>query len=405
VGWAVLALIDAAVLALVFIDGRRARKQRVSVERAPLGRLSIGRDNPVEITLRAGEAGAVVLLRDTPPFSEPEELLSIRLKAGATLQLHYTVRPHARGAYRWGEIHLRQLGPLGLGWDTWRAGTPQEVAVWPDLIGLRELSLRLAQQNVGALRQTRRFAMGTEFAEMREYTTADDPRLIDWKATARTGRPLVRVLEPEQEQTLVLLLDRGRLMTARVAGLLRFDWALNAALALAQTALGRGDKVGVAVFDRQIHTWIPPERGQAQMGRLLSQLAPIQPELLEPDYVGAVTFLGARQSRRALVVMLTDLIDLSASAELLVALGRLAPRTLPFAVTLRDPRLDALATGPDTGIDEAYTRAVALDLLAQRRVVLGRLQQKGVLTLDAPANRISDALIDRYLRLKARNLL
>jgi uncharacterized protein (DUF58 family) len=212
-------------------------------------------------------------------------------------------------------------------------------------------------------------------------------------------------LEPEQEQTLIILLDRGRLMTAQVQGLKRFDWGLNATLALALAGLHRGDKVGVGVFDREIVTWIPPERGNNQLPKLIDRLTPIQPTLLEPDYVGAVTRLVNQQSRRALVVLITDLVDVTASAELLGALGRLVPRYLPFCVTLRDPQVDAIAHAPSLTVADGYNRAVALDLLAQRQVAFAQLKQKGVLVLDAPANQISNQLVDRYLQLKARNQL
>jgi uncharacterized protein (DUF58 family) len=233
----------------------------------------------------------------------------------------------------------------------------------------------------------------------------DDPRFIDWKATARRGVPLVRVLEPEQEQTLIILLDRGRLMTSQVKGLARFDWGLNATLSLALAGLHRGDRVGVGVFDRQVHTWIPPERGQSHLNYLIERLTPIQPELLEPDYLGAVTTLVNQQTRRALVVIITDIVDRTASAELLAALGRLTPRYLPFCVTLRDPQVDKQAHTMTDDVPSTYARAVALDLLAQRQIAFTDLKQKGVLVLDAPANQITEELVDRYLQLKAKNLL
>jgi uncharacterized protein (DUF58 family) len=115
---------------------------------------------------------------------------------------------------------------------------------------------------------------------------------------------------------MIILLDRGRLMTAQVSGLKRFDWALNATLALALTGLNRGDHVGVGLFDKQIHTWILPERGQNQLNQLIDRLTPIQPVLLESDYVGAVTSVVQQQPRRALVVLITDIVDSTASAEL-----------------------------------------------------------------------------------------
>lgn len=188
-------------------------------------------------------------------------------------------------------------------------------------------------------------------------------------------------------------------------GLTRFDWGLNATLSLALAGLHRGDRVGVGVFDRKLHTWIPPERGQHQLPHLIERLTPIQPELWEPDYLGAVTQIISQQTRRALVVVITDVIDTTASAELLAALARLAPRYLPFCVTLRDPQVDRQAQALTLEVPSAYRRAVALDLLTQRQVAFAELRQRGVLVLDAPANQITDQLVDRYLQLKARNQL
>lgn len=402
-----LVLLDGVIIGLTIRDGLQAKQTRVKVERLPLGRLSIGRDNPVVLSVQTGTQPAEVLIRDGYPVEFPVSSASLKasLAAQTTEELTYTIRPQKRGEYAWGGIQVRQLGPWKLAWHDWSLPQPQKVLVYPDLIGLRALSVRLTLQSAGALRQARRMGTGTEFAELRDYATGDDPRFIDWKATARRSRPLVRVLEPEQEQTLLILLDRGRLMTAQVAGLTRFDWGLNATLALALAGLNRGDRVGVGVFDRQIHTWIPPERGQNHLSHLLDRLTPIQPELLEPDYLGAVTRLVHQQTRRALVVVITDLVDTTASAELLLALSRMAPRYLPFCVTLRDPQIDQQAHSLTADVPATFGRAVALDLLAQRQVAFATLKQRGVLVLDAPANQISEQLVDRYLQLKARSQL
>ncbi len=398
---------DAVVLGLTILDGLRVKPHRVDVQREPLERLSIGRENPVRLTVKSGDRSAHLQIRDDYPqtFQISQPFLSLSLPANTSETFSYTAFPAQRGEYDWGNIHVRQLGSWGLAWHQWTIPQRQTIAVYPDLIGLRSLSIRLTLQTTGNIRRARRLGMGTEFTELREYATGDDPRFIDWKATARRGRMLVRVLEPEQEQTLIVLLDRGRLMTAQVNGLARFDWGLNALLSLTLAGLHRGDRVGVGVFDRQLHTWIPPERGQTQLAKIIEQLTPIQPALLEPDYLGAVTTVATRQTRRALVVLITDVIDAIASAELLAAMGRLAPRHLPFCVTLRDPRIDQKATTPTSDIPNTYARAVALDLLSQRQLALATLKQKGVLILDAPANQISEELVDRYLQLKARNQL
>ena len=339
----------------------------------------------------------------------PQPTVTANINANQNQELTYTVYPNQRGEFAWGNIQVRQLGMWGLVWHDWQIPQSTQVKVYPDLVGLRSLTIRLTLQSSGSIRKTRQMGIGTEFAELRNYRSGDDLRFIDWKATARrsygnTG-PLVRVLEPEQEQTLLILLDRGRLMTAKVQGLQRFDWGLNTTLSLALAGLHRGDRVGVGVFDRQLHTWIPPERGQHHLNQLIDKLTPIQPELIESDYLGAVTHVVKQQTRRALVVIITDLVDITASSELLAALTRLAPRYLPFCVTLRDPQVDKLAHTFTEDATQSYIRAVALDLLAQRQLAFAQLKQKGVLVLDAPANQISEQLVDRYLQLKARNQL
>ena len=400
-------LFDVIVLGLAVWDGQRVKPNRVQVTRTPLQRLSIGRDNPVVLTVRSLNQTASILIKDYYPlkFKVSSSTLQATLEPNSTESLTYTIHPDSRGEFQWGDIQVRQLGQWGLAWHDWKIPASEKVAVYPDLIGLRSLSIRLALENTGTMRQIRRQGMGTEFAELREYGIGDDTRLIDWKATARRSRPLVRVLEPEKEQTLIILLDRGRLMTAQVQGLKRFDWGLNATLSLALAGLNRGDRLGVGVFDREVTTWSPPERGQHQLSKLIERLTPIQPVLLEPDYFGAVTRVVNQQTRRALVVLITDIVDVTASAELLGAMGHLAPRYLPFCVTLRDPQVDQIAHTPTQEVDAAYARAVALDLLAQRQVAFAQLKQKGVLVLDAPANQISEQLVERYLQLKAKNLL
>ncbi len=403
----VLLTSDLTLLLLYLVDAQKIKQNLVNVSRQPQGRLSIGRENPVGLCVKTGKFPASILIRDSYPleFSVSSSLLKANLASFQTETLIYKVNPDERGEFTWGNIHIRQLGRWGLAWYGWQIKAPQKVAVYPDLVGLRSLSIRLTLENTGTMRQARRLGIGTEFTELRDYNQGDDLRLIDWKATARRSSPLVRVLEPEREQPMIILLDRGRLMTAQVQGLKRFDWGLNATLSLALAGLSRGDQVAVGVFDRTLTTWIPPVKGQQQLGKILEQLTPIQPVLLEPDYLGVLTQVINRQSRRTLVVLITEIIDNIASTELLAAMLRLTPRYLPFCVALRDPQIEQIAHHPTEEIDGAYKRAVALDLLNQRQVAFSCLKQKGVLVLDAPANRVSEELVNSYLQLKARNRL
>lgn len=399
---------DGAVLLALLWDSWQVRSRRVTVTREPLQRLSIGRANSIQLHLTSTVGTTTTLLiydRPPPAFGSPVFPLRVTLSPHENKTLTYPVTPHQRGNYVWGDLDLRQRGRLQLAWSEWRVPASDPVAVYPDLIGLRQLSIRLALQSTGTMRQQRRLGVGTEFAELREYGTGDDPRFIDWKATARRSQPLMRVLEPEREQTLIILLDRGRLMTAQVQGLARFDWGINTALSLALAGLHRGDRVGIGVFDRTLHTWLPPKGGQPYLRPLIERLTGIQPVLLESDYLGAVTHVVRQQHRRALVVVITDIVDQTASAELLSALIRLRPRYLPFCITLQDPYIEQQAQAIQADVAGAYVRAVALDLMAQRQAAFSRLKQSGVMVLDAPASAITEAVVDEYLRIKARSRL
>jgi uncharacterized protein (DUF58 family) len=347
--WKLLGIYDAIVLAIAFYDYRRATQWKLDLTRSCEEKLSIGRDNAVRLALTvtgapSTSASTELQLRDGTPSAFKVDLdpLAVALSPQLETELTYQVFPPRRGAFRWNLVSLRLRSPWGLSWRSWQTPVETIVDVYPDLIGLRMLSIRLSLENSGNLQRRHRVG-GTEFAELREYAVGDDIRFMDWKATARRQRPIVRLLEPEREQPLLILLDRGRLMTAQVAGLSRFDWALNAALSLAMAGLRRGDRVGVVVFDKTIHTWIAPMPGLKHLSQILERLNTIEPARTESDYAGVTAQVLNQYHRRALVVMLTDIVDEIASQDLLVAMGRLSPRFLPLCVALRDPQVDAQA--------------------------------------------------------------
>jgi len=420
IGWVVMVLYDLVVLIAAGVDYQRSQRWQIQVQRQCDARLSIGRDNSVHLIVTIGSGPTKVnttqlRLKDSYPldFQADQDSLILQIAPHTETEVTYHVFPSRRGAFVWQGLALRLLSPQQLTWRAWQIPIETQVDVYPDLIGLRLLSIRLSLESAGSWRRRQRTLGGTEFSELQAYNSGDDLRLIDWKATARRGHPLVRVCEPERDQPLLILLDRGRLMTAQVAGLKRFDWALNATLSLAMAGLRRGDRVGVCVFDHDIHTWIPPQSGNAYLSQILAQVYNLEPVIAESDYVAVASQVLSRYTRRALVVLLTDIVDAIASSELLIAMARLSPRFLPFCVALGDPLVDAqayqsLALNQDTQaeqVQQLYEQAVALDLIHQRSVVFAQLRRQGVLVLDAPAPDISEQLVDRYLLLKARNRL
>jgi uncharacterized protein (DUF58 family) len=139
--------------------------------------------------------------------------------------------------------------------------------------------------------------------------------------------------------------------------------------------------------------------------RVLDVLTVVSPSLVEPDYPGAFRYLAARNRKRALTVVFTDLIDRFASEALVANIATLRPRHLPLAVTLRNPALDAAATRRPGEARDAFRRAAAEELLHAREEALGHMRRAGVVVLDVPPERAARAVVQEYLELKRRGRL
>jgi uncharacterized protein (DUF58 family) len=335
----------------------------------------------------------------------------VALGATATERIPFRVVGRARGTHALGRIALGVAGPLGLLGRVLRYEVPGDVTIVPSLTGARRYGLLAAELRLRELgaRTVRRRGEGMAFASLREYAAGDDPRRIDWKATARRGKPIVREYAVEQRQTVILAIDAGRLMTQLAAGdppLPRFEFALSAASLLADVATRAGDNVGLLLFDDQVRTWLPPSGGAEALRRLRNALVPAQATLVEPDYAAAFRTLAAHQRRRALVVLFTDVIDARASSALVAYATRTTQRHLPLLVALRNDTLirAALPTG-DAPASAAFSAAAAEELLLARDEALVRMRQAGVDVLDVTPQGLTTAVINRYLEIKARGAL
>jgi len=408
--WLAVAL-DAAVLLLCaydFLASPRLEDLEVRREVEPV--LSSGVPNPVrlELHLRASRPVRGRVRDEVPPGVEVrghEQPFALSPES-SDATLPYTLTPPARGDLRLGDMHLRLLGPLGLCARQVKVSAAREVKVYPDLTALTREALALAvASDVPAERTLRRAAEGREFESLREYRTGDDYRTVDWKASARRGRTMVRVYQPERNQPVLLLLDCGRHMAGRVDGRRKLDHAVDAALRLAKVSLDAGDMVGVLAFASDVRTYLPPRKGREHLRLLTEALYRAEAALEESDYGRAYDFAFARSSRRSLVVLFTDLVDPDASGTLLTRTLALRPRHLPVVASLLDEDVRAAAGDvPDT-VQDAYARQAAARLEEDYQRTAVTLRDAGALVVRAPAKGFGAAAVNTYLHVKARGLL
>ncbi len=124
------------------------------------------------------------------------------------------------------------------------------------------------------------------------------------------------------------------------------------------------------------------------------------PATLKPTTSWRSSTCCALQPRRALVVVFTDVQDRDQGAALVAQCARLRRRHLVLVVTVRDPALDDIARRAPRTATDAYARAVAAGLLADREDTLALLRSSGVGVVDADARTLSPRLVNRYLELK-----
>ncbi len=326
------------------------------------------------------------------------------VKPRKTIDLRYHVRPPRRGDYRFGDLNLRWWGVLGMIVHQARYSASADVRVYPNLLDIRkyELLVRKGQLTEMGLRQTRILGSGTEFERLREYHFDDEFRMIDWKATARRGKPISRQFETERSQTVMAMLDVGRLMRSPVEDLAKLDYAVNAVLMLSYVAGLRGDKVGTLAFADQVMHYLAPRGGKGQFHRMLATLYAVESQPVESNYARAFAYLGAKHKKRSLVIIFSDLASGLAAKSIVAQVAPLWPRHLPLLVAISDPAVHQIAQVRPRDSASLYERAVAEQVLDERAVVLESLRQRGVMTLDVPANQLTIAVVNKYLELKAR---
>ena len=399
------------ILFLIGLDWRLAGSlARLEVTRQHDTKLSLGVDNPVNVHIQSRLRRPFTFwLRDEPPeaFQIETRLLDGQVPALGSWQGTYHVRPLRRGDYRFGDLTLRWIGPFKLVLRQTRIPAGLPVKVYPNLLDMKRYDLLLRRnrlQEMG-LRTSRMFGEGTEFERLRDYMPDDEFRRINWKATARRNFPVTVEYQIERSQNVIAVLDAGRMMQSPVADIAKLDYVINAVLFLAYVATGKGDRVGMMTFADDVSHYLSPRQGRGQFYRMLELLYGLEPQPVEPDYQRALAYLALKQRRRSLIVIFTDLTGGVSVDTLIKQTALLARTSLPLVVTISDPDVHALAHQRPVDSLRVYQRAAAMQLLDERRIVLDTLRQRGILTLDVPANQLSTAVINRYLELKGRTLL
>lgn len=319
----------------------------------------------------------------------------------------YEIEPRVRGDLAMGDVLVRYQSAWGIATRWAIVPLAQSVRVYPNLREARQQALALvrSRQIVVEKRRARERAAGRDFESLREYQDGDEPRDICWTASARRGKLVTKVYQPERSQTVWMLVDAGRLLRAQVARHTRLDYGVNSALALAQVALASGDRVGLIAYGRRPQQRVAPGRGASHLRALVEALAAVRAEAVEADHTAAASAVLSVQKRRSLIVWLTEVAETAGVPEVIESSQRMAPRHVVLLAVTRQPELTALAHARPADQAAMYRVMAAQQTLERRETLLHGLRQRGVQTMEMMPGELSAGLVERYLTIKARNLL
>lgn len=394
-----------ALSLLALLDAWRAwRLPAPQVRRHLPGSLPLGRWSEVQLEIRHAHGQALdVQLFDHPPQGLAFEHLpqSASLEPGHASRVSYNVRPLLRGRFDFERCAISLPSPLGL-WQVRRLVAVQDsTRVYPDFARLYGGQLLAVDNWLSQLgvRQRQRRGLGLEFNQLREFREGDSLRQIDWKATARQRTPIAREYQDERDQQIIFMLDGGRRMRSQDDELAHFDHALNACLLLSYVALRQGDAVGLCSFAANPSRYLAPVKGPAQLSVLLNGVYDLQSSQRPADYQAAASELLARQKRRALVVLVTNLRD-EDDQELLTAVKRIGRQHRVLVASLREEVLDQVRQTPVQTLSEALTYSATVHYLNSRAELHERLGAHGISLLDVRPGELGAELVSRYLNWK-----
>jgi len=393
-----------ALLALAVIDALRLRGlPSPRIKRQMPGSLALGRWGEVKLEVAHEFAEPLnINLFDHVPDGLAFEYLPtvVELQPGHVSQLTYRLRPLERGHFCFEQCEVNLPSPLGL-WSGKRLlSVRDETRVYPDFARLYGGELRAVDNWLSQLgiRQRQRRGQGQEFHQLREFREGDSLRQIDWKATARQRTPIAREYEDERDQQIIFLLDCGRQMRSHDGELSHFDHALNACLLLSYVALRQGDAVGMSTFAGDEPRHVAPVKGSGQLNVLLNAVYDLGSTQLPADYQAAASQLLARQKRRALVVLVTNLRD--DDDQVLGAVKRLSAQHRVLVASLREQALDTLRQSTVQTLPEALAYCGTIDFLNDRSQLHERLTAHGVAVMDVRPAELGAGLVTSYMSWK-----
>jgi uncharacterized protein (DUF58 family) len=341
-------------------------------------------------------------------LQERKFYLYLFLKPLQQEECSYVVLPNKRGLYEFGVMRVILRTPLGILGRRVSAEADTKVAVYPSIVQMKKYGLHTVSKlaRFYGVKRLRRIGMSYEFEQIKEYVIGDDIRHINWKATGKFGGGLkTNHFTEEKAQPVYVVLDKSRPMNLAFDGMTLLDYAVNAGLVIANTALYKGDRAGLISFSDRLGSAIRAENSPGQMKRIIDALYAEKYRTTEADYEFLFNAVKRISSGRSLLFLFTNFESITAMQRVLPVLRKMNKLHLLVVVFFTNAEIENYAYEPSQNLEEVYSRMVARQMVADKRQMSIELANHGIQSVVCQPSELSISVLNRYLELKAKGMI
>ena len=401
-----------AVLLLVFIMLDLITlysKQGISAQRALPEKLSNSDQNPIIIRVKNNfnfKMGIEIIDELPIQFQKRDFLHKMEIAARQSKKYEYSVRPVERGEYRFGKLNIFISSPLQLAKKRLVFDEDQSVKVYPSYIQMRQYDFMAIDNRLKqpGLKKLRRLGHTQEFEQIKEYVSGDDVRSINWKATAKQSGLMVNQYQDEKAQPIYLVIDTGRVMKMPFEGLSLLDYSINSALAFANVAIQKKDKVGLLSFSHEMGKLLPATAKKSHLNSILEALYNVNTKFLDSDFGLLFTWIKAKISHRSLLMLFTNFEHMNALDRNMPYLKALAKQHVLVVIFFENTELEKVIQNKAETLPDIAHQIIAADFSFEKRLMAKKLRQNGIQTVLTPPGDLTVNTINKYLEIKARGL-
>lgn len=407
---AIIEIITFIILIVIDILSVYRIKNGIQAYRICPERLSNGDQNEVYLHIRSNYTYtcSITVIEEVPfQFQQSDIIYKFNLSPNEEYEQKYNLRPTQRGVYSFGYINIFVDGVLRLITRRYICGNAQQVAVYPAFIEMHKYELLAASNRLTdyGVKRIRRVGNASEFDQIKHYVYGDDPRTINYKATARTSQLMVNTYEEEKSQPIYCLIDKGRSMKMPFNGMTLLDYAINSSLMVINTALHKGDKVGLITFSKNIDDIIPADKSRKQRNIILEALYAQKTDFKEPNYERLCIYVRRKLNQRSLIILYTNFETLNATRRQLRYLKTLAKNHLVLVAFFENTEFEKILDSSIDNAEDAFRKGTAEKMSNDKRLIVKELNRNGIHTILSKPEELTINSINKYLEFKARGIL